>query len=222
MLLSSTRLWFWTSSRRSNERAGGKGRIASLFHAAHPWPALPQHERCMFTRLQFGLTVMAAVALTVSCKPSSPPAATAPPLAQGGEIENTVFVQLPETASPEHVVSNLFRESMLLDGRPILVPKAVMLNSKGTVVAHSELQGQRVTNYHILDMRWVIYDHGAEKLADVDTDSGRKFVFMAYDPAPRGSRPAGWWCRVEVPRPFAVPDPSVQKPTPLPVLTLLQ
>src|SRR4051812_36374554 len=27
----------------NNPRAGGKGRIASLFHTAHPWPALPQH-----------------------------------------------------------------------------------------------------------------------------------------------------------------------------------
>jgi hypothetical protein len=30
---------------KPNQRAGGKGRIASLFHAAHPWPALPQHSR---------------------------------------------------------------------------------------------------------------------------------------------------------------------------------
>jgi len=30
---------------QSNERAGGKGRMASLFHAAHFWPALPQRER---------------------------------------------------------------------------------------------------------------------------------------------------------------------------------
>jgi hypothetical protein len=28
-----------------NQRAGGKGRIASLCHAAHPWPAPPQHSR---------------------------------------------------------------------------------------------------------------------------------------------------------------------------------
>jgi hypothetical protein len=31
--------------KTANKRAGGKGRIASLFHAAHPWPALPQHHR---------------------------------------------------------------------------------------------------------------------------------------------------------------------------------
>ena len=28
-----------------NTRAKGKGRIASLFHAARPWPTLPQHDR---------------------------------------------------------------------------------------------------------------------------------------------------------------------------------
>jgi len=30
---------------RPNERAGGKGGIASLFHTVHFWPALPQHGR---------------------------------------------------------------------------------------------------------------------------------------------------------------------------------
>ena len=31
--------------RRSNQRAGGKGGFASLFHAVPSWPALPQHDR---------------------------------------------------------------------------------------------------------------------------------------------------------------------------------
>jgi len=38
----------WFVHRRftpPNERAGGKGRVASLRHAAHPWPALPQRRR---------------------------------------------------------------------------------------------------------------------------------------------------------------------------------
>jgi len=38
----------WVHSRAAtdaNERAGGKGGIASLFHIAHSWPALPQPRR---------------------------------------------------------------------------------------------------------------------------------------------------------------------------------
>jgi hypothetical protein len=48
-------LWFiadWRSvppptqqQSKPNQRAGGKGGPASLFHTARPWPALPQHIR---------------------------------------------------------------------------------------------------------------------------------------------------------------------------------
>jgi hypothetical protein len=36
----------------ANERSAGQGGIAVLWRAGRPWAALPEHERCRFTRMR--------------------------------------------------------------------------------------------------------------------------------------------------------------------------
>jgi len=135
------------------------------------------------------LAVLAVGGFTSACSPSPPAAAV--PASPAGQL-----VSLPESASPEQVVSNLLQNVLFLDGKPMVAQGIVMVDHQGAVLAQHSLHGRKVKSYTIRNVLWVIYDHGAELCADLDTDLGRKSVYMAYEPAHEHLL-GGWRCRVE-------------------------
>ena len=84
-----------------NERAGGKGRIASFSHSAHPWLALPQHIRwyeivkLFTTALAFGFLALLCACDQKAQQPLSTKAA------QGATARTYfLYIRIPEQIMP--------------------------------------------------------------------------------------------------------------------------
>jgi hypothetical protein len=136
-----------------------------------------------------------------------------------------VVLALPETASREQVVSNLFQqawlvyEEMAVTTNPLAITssgvvtqkvaahKLAIMGSTGTLPTGS--QGRRVTTFAAGPSFWAIYDHGSEAVDTVNTDIGEVLVRMSYEPT-ENKVPGGWRCRVEW------GDVDWGKPQPLP------
>ena len=158
----------------------------------------------MIPLLNHKLPLLAIIAFTSGCGPSRPAAAVSP-VSPAGQV-----VALPQTASPEQVVSNLFQNALFQDGKLMVAEKIVMVDPKGGVLAQHSLHGRKVTTYRVRDMLWAIYDHGSELCVEVDTDLGRKSVYITYE-APQGKLPGGWRCRVETSEPITFPETNADR-----------
>jgi hypothetical protein len=123
-----------------------------------------------------------------------------------------VVLALPETASREQVVSNLFQQACLVYEEMAVTTNPLVMTSGGVVtqkVAAHKLavmeptgtlpagsQGRRVTAFAAGPSLWAIYDHGRERVDTFNTDIGQVYVTMNYEP-PENKVPGGWRCRVE-------------------------
>ena len=88
------------------------------------------------------------------------------------DFKGQQLVPLPATASLEEVVAALFAKSNLLGGK--------------------------VTAYKILQKQQVFGSRGAPFFVDVDTNLGKRGIYIEYDRPEIGvGSLRGWWCRLD-------------------------
>jgi hypothetical protein len=88
------------------------------------------------------------------------------------DFKGAQLVALPATCSPEKVITSLFENS-----------------GSGST---------KVTTHKILQVVSVVTSRGMPLFVDVDTNVGRKGVYLEFDRPQIGGGPLrGWWCRVE-------------------------